>query len=239
MRSGQAALVGVLELMGQPLPHYAGEPSPRPMPFRREIALDKLGFHYSPTQPWVLQGLNLRISKGSRVGFIGTTGSGKSTLLDIVMGLLTPTEGSLQIDGVEYPTVEHYFQANKARKFKDSEIEEKILKAKSAKAAKALGKKVKNFNEDEWKETREGIMEEGVRTKFIQHPELRKQLMETGEKVIGEANARDKFWGIGSSVDSDKSKVPSKWGGQNFMGKTLMKLREVFNKMDSDSNKTE
>ena len=100
MRSGQAALVGVLELMGQPLPHYAGEPSPRPMPFRREIALDKLGFHYSPTRPWVLQGLNLRISKGSRVGFIGTTDSGKSTLLDIVMGLLVPSEGRLQVDGV-------------------------------------------------------------------------------------------------------------------------------------------
>ena len=100
MRSGQAALVGVLELMGQSLPHYAGEPSPRPMPFRREIALDKLGFHYSPTQPWVLQDLNLRISKGSRVGFIGTTGSGKSTLLDIMMGLLVPSEGRLQVDDV-------------------------------------------------------------------------------------------------------------------------------------------
>jgi hypothetical protein len=152
------------------------------------------------------------------------------------------SDHKLQIDGVEYPTVEHYFQAEKAKKFEPQEkreVYEKILKAKSAKAAKALGKKVANFNEDTWKEMREGIMELGVRTKFIQHPELRKQLMETGEKIIGEANARDKFWGIGSSVESDKSKVPSKWAGQNMMGKILMKLRDSFNKMDSDSNKTE
>jgi ATP-binding cassette subfamily B protein len=41
----------------------------------------------------------MRIAKGSRVGFIGTTGSGKSTLLDIIMGLLQPSEGQLRVDG--------------------------------------------------------------------------------------------------------------------------------------------
>ena len=100
MRSGEAALIEVLELMDQPLPPHAGEPLPVLMPFHRDIVLQMIGFHYSPSQPWVLRGLNLRISKGGRVGFIGTTGSGKSTLLDIVMGLLVPSQGSLQIDGV-------------------------------------------------------------------------------------------------------------------------------------------
>jgi ATP-binding cassette subfamily B protein len=42
--------------------------------------------------------LSLTIPKGSRVGFIGTTGAGKSTLLDILMGLLRPSSGSLEID---------------------------------------------------------------------------------------------------------------------------------------------
>jgi ATP-binding cassette subfamily B protein len=46
----------------------------------------------------VLRHLDLQIPKGSRVGFVGVTGSGKSTLLDIVMGLLTPTEGELLVD---------------------------------------------------------------------------------------------------------------------------------------------
>ena len=72
-------------------------------------------------------------------------------------------------------------------------------------------------------------MEKGLRAKFVQHPELRKQLVGTGSKQIGEANPRDSYWGIGSGVESDKSKCPSKWRGQNRMGKCLMKLREVFN----------
>ena len=101
IRSGQVALMDALELMDQSLPAYAAEPSPSPLAFQRDIGFDTLSFRYSPTRPWVLQGLALRIPKGGRVGFIGTTGSGKSTLLDIVMGLLIPTEGSLQIDGVK------------------------------------------------------------------------------------------------------------------------------------------
>jgi ATP-binding cassette subfamily B protein len=100
IRSGQVALMDALELMDQSLPAYAAEPSPSPLAFQRYIGFDALSFRYSPTSPWVLQGLTLRIPKGGRVGFIGTTGSGKSTLLDIVMGLLVPSEGSLQIDGL-------------------------------------------------------------------------------------------------------------------------------------------
>jgi len=47
----------------------------------------------------VLKDIDLKITKGGRYGFIGATGCGKSTLLDIVMGLLQPTEGVLEIDG--------------------------------------------------------------------------------------------------------------------------------------------
>jgi ATP-binding cassette subfamily B protein len=48
----------------------------------------------------VLNGLNLTIPKGARVGIVGSTGSGKSTTLDLLIGLLMPTEGKLLIDGM-------------------------------------------------------------------------------------------------------------------------------------------
>jgi ATP-binding cassette subfamily B protein len=51
--------------------------------------------------------VDLTIPKGSRVGFIGPTGSGKSTLLDIIMGLLHPNEGSLNVDGVTITQQNH------------------------------------------------------------------------------------------------------------------------------------
>jgi ATP-binding cassette subfamily B protein len=100
MRSGQVALIDALELMDQPLPPHAIESVPSPLPFQRDIGLKQMGFRYAQQQPWIFQGFDLQIAKGSRIGFVGTTGSGKSTLLDIVMGLLTPSEGALVIDGV-------------------------------------------------------------------------------------------------------------------------------------------
>jgi ATP-binding cassette subfamily B protein len=100
MSGGQVSLSDALELLDQPLPQHADEPLPVPMPFQQSITLNNLAFRYTSQSPWVLEGLNLTIPKGSRIGFMGTTGSGKSTLLDIIMGLLQPTAGSLAIDGV-------------------------------------------------------------------------------------------------------------------------------------------
>jgi len=138
------------------------------------------------------------------------------------------SEHRIDVDGTQFPTVEHYFQAMKAKEFKDDEIYEKIVKAKTPKAAKALGKKVKGFTKDIWDSKKDEIMRVGIRTKFIQHPALRKQLENTGERMIGEANARNTYWGIGTSESSEKSKHPEKWRGQNKIGKILMDIRKEF-----------
>ena len=98
IQGGQASLQDTLTLLDQPMPDYADKPVPEPISFTKQIALNNLFFRYSPETPEVLKNLNLTIPKGSSIGFIGLTGSGKSTLLDIVMGLLTPTEGTLDID---------------------------------------------------------------------------------------------------------------------------------------------
>ncbi len=99
IHGGQASLQDTLELLDQPLPGDANLPAPDPLPFERNIRLKRLEFRYSTQTPYVLKHFNFTITKGSRVGIIGTTGSGKSTLLDIIMGLLQPTEGTLEIDG--------------------------------------------------------------------------------------------------------------------------------------------
>lgn len=99
INGGQVSLQDTLELLDQPLPDYADQPAASPLPFKHGITLSQLWFRYGPQTPYVLKGINLTIAKGGRVGFIGTTGSGKSTLLDIVMGLLQPTDGTLEIDG--------------------------------------------------------------------------------------------------------------------------------------------
>jgi ATP-binding cassette subfamily B protein len=98
IQAGRASLQDALDLLDQPLPEYADQPSAPPIPFRQHIRLAQLSFRYQRDSPHVLNALDLTIPKGSRVGFIGTTGSGKSTLLDIIMGLLEPSAGTLKID---------------------------------------------------------------------------------------------------------------------------------------------
>ena len=99
IRGGQVGLSDALEFLDQPLPDYANSPPSNPLVFQKEITFERVGFRYAEDQPWVFQDLNITIPKNSRIGFIGTTGSGKSTLLDITMGLLSPSEGVLKVDG--------------------------------------------------------------------------------------------------------------------------------------------
>ena len=97
---GRDSLRDVLALLEQPLPAYSNEPLPISMLFEKQIRLCDVHFRHGPKGPWILRGIDFEIPRGSRVGFVGSTGSGKSTLLDIIMGLLTPTEGMIRIDGI-------------------------------------------------------------------------------------------------------------------------------------------
>ena len=66
---------------------------------QRDIRVNELFFRYGPDRPWALHGVSLRIPAGSTVGLVGANGSGKSTLIDLLAGLLTPSAGSVEIDG--------------------------------------------------------------------------------------------------------------------------------------------
>lgn len=99
LRGGQSPLEDTLELLDQPLPAYFDAPVLEPMPFKQSITLRQVVFHYGPDTPQVLKGIDLTLPKGAKIGFIGVTGSGKSTLLDIIMGLLFPSTGVLEVDG--------------------------------------------------------------------------------------------------------------------------------------------
>jgi len=93
-RSSFQDVIGFLE---QPLPHYIDQVI-SPIVFEKHIQLQNVSFRYTKSSPLVIENIDLRLDKGARIGFIGVTGSGKSTMLDIVMGLLTPTNGKVTID---------------------------------------------------------------------------------------------------------------------------------------------
>lgn len=98
IEGAQTSLQDTLVLLDQQLPNHTEQAPEKPMIFKRRIRLNQISFQYSHQRPQVLKGVDLIIPKGSRIGFVGSTGSGKSTLIDIVMGLLQPTEGTLEVD---------------------------------------------------------------------------------------------------------------------------------------------
>jgi ATP-binding cassette, subfamily B, bacterial PglK len=94
-----ASLADTIERLDQPLTAELLQPSPPPLRINSAICFHAVRFRYNEDSPWVLDGINLTIPVGARVGFVGSTGSGKSTTLDLLMGLLMPTEGELLVDG--------------------------------------------------------------------------------------------------------------------------------------------
>lgn len=62
------------------------------------IEFSSVSFRYDNSKKYVLKDISLKILKGQKVGFIGSTGCGKSSLLDIFMGLQKPSKGKFTID---------------------------------------------------------------------------------------------------------------------------------------------
>lgn len=67
---------------------------------QREIRMRDVSFRYAANRPPALSGFSLRIPAGAAVGFVGANGSGKTTLVDVLAGLLPPTSGHVEVDGL-------------------------------------------------------------------------------------------------------------------------------------------
>jgi ATP-binding cassette subfamily B protein len=96
----KSSLVEVLFLLEQQTNVEGAGSDEEVITLRNNIYLRNITFQYSPDTSLVFHKLNLKITKGMRIGLIGPTGGGKSTLVDILMGLLKPTDGVIEVDGV-------------------------------------------------------------------------------------------------------------------------------------------
>ncbi len=79
----------------------------RNLRFVSHLLINQVVWKYKNQQKEVLSKTTLVIEKGQSVGLIGASGAGKTTLVDMILGLLKPQEGSIEMDGIDIYTIPH------------------------------------------------------------------------------------------------------------------------------------
>lgn len=133
---------------------------------------------------------------------------------------------SFVVDGQAFNCAEQYMMYGKAMLFADPDVAAEILAADHPRQHKALGRKVKGYDEHTWRKNRERIVKDGNRAKFTQNAELGQLLAATAGTELVEASPYDKIWGIGLAESDPRAQDPKQWKGQNLLGKVLTELRE-------------
>lgn len=130
------------------------------------------------------------------------------------------------VNGIIFSSMEQYMMYCKASCFHDDSIATRIFATADVAEIKALGRLVKNYNENHWNGVRQIAVYEGLCAKFSQNEDLKAQLLSTGNAVLAECAVNDRIWGIGLSLQNPDRFDRSKWKGQNLLGYTLMMVRQ-------------
>jgi ribA/ribD-fused uncharacterized protein len=126
----------------------------------------------------------------------------------------------IEIQGTYWPTVEHYYQAQKFVGSEEAIIIPSIHAAPTPEEAAALGRYGTRKLRSDWEMVKTDVMRAAVLKKFITHTDIRAVLLVTGNEVLVENSPTDYFWGCGA----DKT-------GQNHLGKILMSVREEIRQL--------
>lgn len=79
----------------EPVRHQTGDAES----FKSELNLVNVAYQYPGAASPALDGISINIRKSESIGLIGSSGSGKSTLVDVILGLLAPSGGQVDVDG--------------------------------------------------------------------------------------------------------------------------------------------
>jgi ribA/ribD-fused uncharacterized protein len=117
------------------------------------------------------------------------------------------------VDGQEWPTSEHYYQA--AKFMDDPGWREAIRLQSRPYDAWRMGRCREHAVRGDWTEVKDDVMLQAVRAKFSQHAGLGQQLIGTGSELLVEHAPGDPYWGDAGDGS-----------GQNRLGQILMQVRE-------------
>lgn len=85
---------------------------PQAMPFLKELAMENVSFTYPNRKEPAVKDISLKVPQGKAVALTGLSGAGKTTLVNILLGLLTPQQGTVTVDGSSVAGRERQWQKN-------------------------------------------------------------------------------------------------------------------------------
>lgn len=136
---------------------------------------------------------------------------------------------SYKEDSIHFNCCEQWMMANKALLFEDESIFEEIMQETNPRSQKALGRKVKNYNQERWDNCKYGIVLEGNVNKFEQNKDIKEFLLSFNvHTIFAEAAPWDKVWGIGLAPDDPKAWDIHTWEGENLLGMVIGQMRKRF-----------
>ncbi|MEX2601419.1 MAG: ABC transporter ATP-binding protein [Balneolaceae bacterium] len=71
------------------------------LPHNKAITFNNVRYRYPESDEYAIDGISLTIKKGEAVAFVGPSGAGKTTIVDLLLGLLQPQDGSIEVDGMD------------------------------------------------------------------------------------------------------------------------------------------
>ncbi|HLY26082.1 MAG TPA: NADAR family protein [Aggregatilineales bacterium] len=119
-----------------------------------------------------------------------------------------------ELDGLYWPTSEHYFQA---MKFAGTVHAEAVRTAKTPRQAAEIGRDRKRPLHSDWEQVKDDVMRRAVLRKFESHADIRAILLSTADEEIVENAPKDFYWGCGKDGS-----------GKNMLGKILMEVRQTL-----------
>jgi len=77
------------------------DPRPFPVPLKRGVAFEEVGFRYPGKEGWALRHLSFTLPAGETLALVGENGAGKTTIVKLLTRLYEPDEGRILIDGID------------------------------------------------------------------------------------------------------------------------------------------
>jgi ribA/ribD-fused uncharacterized protein len=108
-------------------------------------------------------------------------------------------------------------------------VADQIIQSKDPGTMKDLGREITGYDETIWNQWKIKVVENGNYLQFSQNEEMKKILLETGNRKIFESSSYDAIWGIGLGEEDAKITDESEYG-LNLLGESLMKVRDILSK---------